>query len=324
VRTRIFCLCLLTLFVGVTAQAQTAGKDVVVLKGGEVIVLKEPYTVKGSNAILIRSDGTMLSVPVSEIDRKATAARKAAPSPPASSASVTTPAETPAEAVRANRERPKARVRLTDADVGHQSAPESEGSDGTTAAGSASGLTPAKIEVADYTQDRAGNQFVVRGSVRNVGSTTASSVRMSVYLVNEKGESFVKRDAGLETTTIEAGHSISFSAAFDTGGQNVALVRFQPFWVGAPLPSGAPAPGNSPGGAASNGSTASNGSAAMRNGSSPAAAAAAPPPPVPTPYGRGLLYAPSAPPVSDQPPADGKNGYLPGAARPEDQPKPPE
>jgi hypothetical protein len=289
----------------------------VVLKGGEVIALKEPYTIKGSNAILIRTDGTMFSVPVSEIDQKATKARMSAPRSEPAPAAVSPDAETPAEAARAAGTRPHARVRLTDADVGHQPTPEGEeGSDAASAgAGSSStGTTPAKVEVADYTQDKAGSQFVVRGNLRNVGASTASGVRMTVFLVNEKGDSFTRREAGLATTTIEAGHTISFSAAFDTGGQNVNGVRFQPIWVAAPVAA--------PGGGGGGGAGASN-SSSMR-GAPPAPSPAAAPPPVPTPYGRGLLWAPGAPAASDKPPADGTNGYIPGAARPEDQPKPPQ
>jgi len=288
------------------------------LKGGEVIALKEPYTIKGSNAILIRTDGTMYSVPVSEIDQKATKARMSAPRSEAAPAAVSADAETPAEAARAAGTRPRARVRLTDSDVGHQ--PTLEGEEGSDAAGAGAGAgssstTPAKVEVADYTQDKAGSQFVVRGNLRNIGASTASGVRMTVFLVNEKGESFTRREAGLATTTIEAGHTISFSAAFDTGGQNVNGVRFQPIWVAAPLPSPA-------GGAGGGGAGATNGSS-MR-GAPPAPSPAAAPQPVPTPYGRGLLWAPGAPPASDKPPGDGTNGYIPGAARPEDQPKPPQ
>ena len=318
VRSGVACLALLALL-AVGSAAAKAANPVVVLKGGEVIALKEPYTIKGSNAILVRTDGTMFSVPVSEIDQKATKARMAAPRSEAAPAAVSADAETPAEAARSAGTRPRARVRLTDADVGHQPAPEGEEGSEAAAAGSSSTGTPAKVEVADYTQDKAGNQFVVRGNLRNVGASTASGVRMTVFLVNEKGDSFTRREAGLATTTIEAGHTISFSAAFDTGGQNVNGVRFQPIWVAAPVA----APAGGAGGGSSGASAGSNGSKSM-SGAPPAPSPAAAPQPVPTPYGRGLLWAPGAPPASDKPPADGTNGYLPGAARPEDQPKPPQ
>jgi hypothetical protein len=306
---------LVALIAAATMAAQSSSY-VVVLRGGEVISLKEPLVVRGSNAILTRTDGTVLSVPVSEIDQKATAARRAAP-PPAQPAAVTPPPQTPAEAARANRERPRARVRITDADVGHQAASEAgeqSGSEKTVAA-----VTGAKLEVADYTQEKAGKQFTVRGSLRNVGATAATSIRLTVYLLNEKGEAISKRDAGLESTTVEPGHGSSFSAAFDVGEQNVAALRFQPVWIGAPPPP--------PVGATTSpvSSTAPSASSSPQGGSSSnSAAASSPPPPAPTPYGRGLLYAPSVPPASTVPPPDGKTGYIPGPARTEDQPKPPE
>ena len=51
-----------------------AAGEVVVLLGGVVIELKQPWVLRGRSALLTRKDGTLLSVPVSEIDLKATAA----------------------------------------------------------------------------------------------------------------------------------------------------------------------------------------------------------------------------------------------------------
>ena len=48
--------------------------DVVVLKGGTVVTLKQAWVRRGNTAYLTRADGTLLSVPVTEIDREATAA----------------------------------------------------------------------------------------------------------------------------------------------------------------------------------------------------------------------------------------------------------
>ena len=50
--------------------------DVVVLKGGGKIELKQPPVRRGNTVLLTRKDGTLLSVPFSEIDQKATAAAK--------------------------------------------------------------------------------------------------------------------------------------------------------------------------------------------------------------------------------------------------------
>lgn len=94
--------------------------DVVVLKGGVLIELKGPWEQRGSAALLTRVDGTLFSVPVSEIDVKATAAAKAsrAAGRPDAAAVAAAP-QNPAQAARLSRDRPKARMKITDADVRH-------------------------------------------------------------------------------------------------------------------------------------------------------------------------------------------------------------
>ncbi|HYT92348.1 MAG TPA: thioredoxin family protein [Gemmataceae bacterium] len=94
--------------------------DVVVLKGGVLIELKGPWEQRGIAALLTRVDGTLISVPVSEIDVKATAAAKvfrAAARPDA--VLVVPPPQNPAQAARLSRDRPKARMKISDADVRH-------------------------------------------------------------------------------------------------------------------------------------------------------------------------------------------------------------
>ncbi len=95
--------------------------DVVVLKGGTVVPLKQPIVRRGNTAYLTRPDGTLLSVPVTEIDREATAAANQAAASASPAPVESAPASTPAEAARAKADTvsPKARVRITDADVSH-------------------------------------------------------------------------------------------------------------------------------------------------------------------------------------------------------------
>ena len=100
------------------AQLSFAG-DVVVLKGGVLIELKGPWERRGNAALLTRADGTLISVPVSEIDVKATAAAKASRVAARPDAVVAPPPQNPAQAARLSRDRPKARVKISDADVGH-------------------------------------------------------------------------------------------------------------------------------------------------------------------------------------------------------------
>ena len=107
--------------------------EVVVLKGGTVISLKSPPVRRGDTVLLTRTDGTLLSVPASEIDREATASARAKEGPPPPAATPA-PAPTLAGAARAAREVPRARVRITDADVSHGEAAAAE-AEGTAAEG---------------------------------------------------------------------------------------------------------------------------------------------------------------------------------------------
>jgi hypothetical protein len=268
--------------------------EVVVLKGGTIVELKQPWVRRGNTAYLTRADGTLLSVPVSEIDREATAAaRQAAPPPPPQ---VAPPASSPAEAVRAVKDGPKARVRITDADVSHpmelEPAPGEEKKD----------LGNARVEVADYTQDKSGSTLVVKGTLRNPGQGPAEGVRLDVTAIDEKGQPIDAAIATLSKGTVESGQTVDFGTSLEVGDRVVASLRFAPQWRPA-KPAGAPTPRPAAAGA-------------------PGAAAAAPTP-VRTPFGRGTLYAAPPPSAGSQAPADGKTGYIPGPANPDQQPKPP-
>jgi hypothetical protein len=288
----------LALAAALAASATFGLADVVVLKGGTVVALKQPWVRRGNTAYLTRADGTLLSVPASEIDRDATAAanRAAAAAPPPAPAAP--PPSTPAEVARAARDTPKARVRITDADVSHPlelSAPEGEEKKEATAA------SAPRVEVADYAQEKNGAALAIRGTLRNPGQGTAENVRMTVTAVDEKGQSIDGATASVSKGVIESGQSVEFNATLNVGEKTVASLRFAPQWTN-PKP---PAP---PGAAAEP-------SASGVAGKLPA--------PRPTPYGQGTLYAPPVASAPSQAPADGKTGYIPGASHPDNQPKPP-
>ncbi len=294
------------LVLGVCLCAAVSVAEVVVLKGGSRIELKAPWVQQGNNAILTRADGTVLSVPVSEIDLKATAsARKAPPRP---GPAVALPALSPVEAARATRTVPKAKVRLTDADVGHDSvlayAPAGSEEKKETAKGTA------RLDVAGYDQSKAGANLLVRGSVRNFGGTTANNARMSVTAMDENGDLIGTGEASLSKGNLEPFETVAFTASVPVGDKTVGALRFAPQWIAAPPP--APP---SEAAAAKAGSTAAPAGAP--------APASPPPAPQPTPYGLGSLYAPPSAPASTVPPEDSRKGYLPGASDPASQPKPP-
>jgi hypothetical protein len=294
--------------------AATALAEVVVLNGGVVISLQRPPVRRGNNVLLTRSDGTFLSVPTSEIDRAATAAMNSAPPPAAAASSIPARPATLAEAARAGREVPKARVRITDANVAHgESSAEpaaAETSDAAKEAASGSG----RIDVADYTQEKSGEALVVRGTLRNPGTTPALNVRMTVAAIDAKGQVITSGEAGISSAAVEPGKTAAFSVTIPVGARSVGSIRFSPRWA-SPAPPAAPA-GEDP-------ARASNPAAAPAASAPPPARANEPPPPAPTPYGRGSLYAAPAPNAPSVPPPDGKTGYLPGASHPSNQPKPP-
>ena len=279
------------------AAALALASDVVVLKGGTVIPLKQPVVRRGNTAYITRADGTLLSVPSSEIDRDATAAANSAPAPAPKEALA---ASTPAGAVR-DAKGPKARVRVTDADVSHPMEMETS----TAGAKEKKDVGPGspKVEVADYTREKNGASLVLKGTVRNVGQGVAENVSMMVSAIDEKGQSIDGSNANLSKGTVDPGTSVEFNASLNVGDKTIASLRFQPQWT-APPPPAPPTP---------------------RPGTAAAAAAAAnkPPAPAPTPYGRGTLYAAPAANAPSVAPGDSHTGYIPGASHPDNQPKPP-
>ena len=282
-----------------SAAAVVFAGEVVVLKGGTVVPLKEHWVRRGNTAYLTREDGTLLSVPVSEIDREKTAAaNNAAPAP---AASVAAPApSTPADIVRTGKDVPKARVRITDADVSHPLDLETPAADGKKEQAAGAG---AKVELDDYTQEKSGTNLLVKGRIRNVGTGPAQNVKMVMSAIDEKGQSIDAKNVNLSKGSVDPGETVDFTATMNVGDKAVASLRFSPQWTVPPPPAAAPRPG------------------------APASASAAPsgdrPAPVPTPYGRGSLYAPPVANAPSAPPADGKTGYIPGATSPDNQPKPP-
>ncbi len=303
------------------AAGREALADVVVLRGGKVIELKSPLVRRGNTALLTRADGALLSIPVSEIDAAATAAAQAVPAASPQATALAPAPSTPAEAARASRERPKARVRLTDADVGHEYVgPASEEKKETLAGGGAG-----RLEIGDYSQEKAGSSLVVAGTLRNAGGTVATLSRMTVTALNDKGETIASAEASVGNGTIAPSQSAAFTASLPVGEKTVVSLRFAPRWVAAPLP----APAGTAAGAAPSPSAGS----AQGTGASPATAGSPgslPPPPgarpaaAPMPPGWGVTYAAPPPSASFSPPADGRSGYIPGATHPENQPKPPQ
>ena len=279
--------------------------DVLVLKGGTVIQLKQPVVRRGTTAYITRADGTLLSVPMSEIDRDATTAANRAAAAPAAAAPAPAAATNPADAARTVRDGQKAKVRITDADVSHPlDLAEAAGGEDKDKKTETAGM--ARVEVADYTREKNGAALVVKGSLRNPGQGTAENVRLSVTAVDEKDQPIDGANATLTKGSVASGSTVEFMASLNVGERTVAAIKFQPQWtVPKPPPPPAPAQGARPAAGASAGTGATA------------------PAPVPTPYGQGSLYAAPVASATTEIPSDSHTGYLPSVSNPDNQPKPP-
>jgi hypothetical protein len=303
---------------GLLAAAPSKAADVVVLKGGERIELKEAPMQRGNNALLTRADGTLFSVPMTEIDWDATRALKKS-KPAAAAPAIVAPPSTPAEAVRSGKSE-KARVRVTDADVSHQM----ETADGKPDKQETLPVSTPRVEVLDYTQTRNGDTVVVSGQLHNPGNLPTTNVHLKVTATGDDGAKLSTASATLSNGTIEPGKVVSFSVALPVGERTVTSLRFTPeWWTPTPPAAASSSPAASAG---SNAAAPAAGASAAAAPASPAAPAASskPPGPAPTPYGQGMLYAAPAASAPSVAPADGKTGYIPGASTPDNQPKPPQ
>src|SRR5262249_57419905 len=175
---------------------------------------------------------------------------------------------------RASKSAQKAKVRVTDADVSHDSVAALEGG-GAAGEKKESAKGTARLDVAGYDQSKAGGNLIVRGSLRNFGGTAASNSRMSVSAIDENGETIGTGEASLSKGNLESFETVAFTAAIPIGEKTVSTLRFAPQWIAAPLP--APA-------AEAAAARQTRAAAAPRApAAAPAAPAAHPPPPPPPP-----------------------------------------
>lgn len=213
--------------------------DVVVLKGGSVIPLKQPWVRRGNTAYLTRADGTLLSVPVTEIDAQATAAASHAPAEPPPAAAPAPDATTPADAARVKRESPKAKVRITDADVSH---PMDLSPAAPPAKTPASGQGSARVEISQYNQELHAPSLSVKGELRNPTQTTAQNIKLLVSAIDSDGSVIDAQPASLANGDLEPGETTDFGATLTVGEHVATSLRFAPSWSAPRPPLPAPAP----------------------------------------------------------------------------------
>jgi 2-oxoglutarate dehydrogenase E2 component (dihydrolipoamide succinyltransferase) len=197
--------------VGVAASLR-AGE--VVLKDGSVLSTSRPYSVKGNQAILTLTDGTLVSIPVASIDTQKTAEANAPKVvKPAAPAGPTAP-QTPAEAARAKGTR-KASIVLTDEDISHPIA--AQGGEKKAGGGDA------KVEIQGTTVTRTPTGVTVAGTVANTGNINVSQVSVTVEATNDKNQTVASSIALVAKTSLAPGESSGFSV--DIGDPAIVAAR---------------------------------------------------------------------------------------------------
>ena len=306
---RMSMLVVLALGAGVAAGAS----EIIVLTGGKTLELSKPYVVRGTQAVMTLKDGTVISVVESEIDRAATQAaraRAAAKKHADESAVVVSPAD----AARAQKGAPRARLKVGDDDVSHPYV--AQGDDDAKDAGE----SDARVEVVDWDQTPAGGSLTVKGNLRNSGAGSAEGLSLMVMGKDDKGKTLASTTATVAAGTLDAGAVTTFTATLAMPARAASL-RFMPKWTSAAATLRAEKD------RAEKASEA--GSALAKRSAEAAATTAAPASPEPPPASPAApTYVPQpgyAPPASSSPtsaPDDNHVPYVPGVH--EETPPPPQ
>src|SRR5512140_252988 len=257
----------------------------VILKDGQTIATKKPYVVKGKIAILTRTDGTLVSIPVEDIDLGKTAAAAAAkPAAPKTEATPAAPKKpmTPVEAAKAKGGK-RATVVLTDADVRTSTATGPDGEKVEKGDG--------EVSIANANAVRTKTGYSVSGSVINVGKADVRGVSVTIELVGENSKTMQTVFGNVAKDTLAPGEKSVFTAEVISEAEAKSF-RYLPSWQltvsvrtvepGSASKSEAGSPSQKP----SNGSEASP--------ASPPKAEKSEPPPQPTPVPRPDVAPPSA------------------------------
>ncbi len=209
----------------ISLTAGPLAADRVVLKDGRTLDTKKPPEIRGRQAVLVLTDGKLVSIPVSEIDTAKTAAASAAAKAaegamvPAAAPGVSRPPSL-VDAARATRDGKKASVVLTDQDVAGGIL---DPGDQKKAAGDG------RVVVSNVSAKRGASGTTVTGSVQNVGDGAVEGVGVTIELVGEGGKTAASAFGQLSADALAPGEKATFTAQLDTeaSSQNV---RTMPRW----------------------------------------------------------------------------------------------
>ena len=278
----------LLLLSGSLAFALSTAADVIVLKDGQVINTKGPYKAKGGQAIVKRSDGTLISISLSEIDRDRSAAATAKANQPRSSQPVAQTRMSAADIARMRGPR-KAGVVLTDQDVSHTFTGGGEGGKGEGDEG--------RVEVGPTKETKSEKGIQISGSVSNTGKGEVTGVAVTIEAVGEDNKTVNTIFATLAQDKLGPGEKSSFTAEVPATDTPIKTFRYVPRWKYVPKPSAA--------------REATTGGAGEEAAAAPAAEA---PKPAPKPAATAPPRSDVAPPAANAPigaPTQPGQSYLP-------------
>lgn len=277
------------------ALAFSAAADVIVLKDGQVIQTQGPYKTKGSQAVVKRSDGTLIAIPLAEIDREKSATATAKAKEPQAAPPVSPSRLSPADIARMRSPR-KAGVVLTDQDVSH-----------TVGGGGETGKTEeeGRVEVGSTKETRTDKGIKITGSVANMGKGDVTGVAVTIEAIGEDNKTVNSIFANVAQDHLAPGEKSSFDAELPSTETPIRTFRYVPRWKYIPKPAAGEA-GAAP---ATTGTPGEQPAEAPKPAPAPApkAAPTAPPrPDIAAPQANAPVGAPSQPGQSYLPPPSGE------------------
>jgi len=186
--------------------AGAASADWLVMRDGTQVETDGPWTVKGRLIVFTNADGALASLRSSEVDLEASelateaAVEEAAALVRAREEEASMPVEAPAVAPV---------LVLTDADVAHVDPDDLEASEGDDPAGESLRVISWEQETSDD-----GNGVIVTGILRNDGAEVASSIKLSVQVLDPDGEILGTQEAQLSSTSLNTAELLNFRVLF--------------------------------------------------------------------------------------------------------------
>jgi len=287
----------------------TAAADTIVLRDGRTLQSAGPYMVKGRQALIKQPDGTLVSIPLTEIDVDKTAAERQKGEAPAPipTPSVRKPL-TPAEAAKQKSGR-KAALVLTDDEVAQSiGSSESEKKE----------EIEERVDIANANASKVKGGYAVTGSVVNSGKSDVSGVSVTIEAIGEANKTIASTFGQIAKDTLAPGEKSAFTANLTTD-KDATNFRYVLRWQ-IRMGVKSAAPGSASGSAGDTSGTPPPTPGATTDQTAPKAEKAPEAAPTPVPISRPDV-APRSPNAAVGAPTQPGGTFLPKPTG--DQPKPP-